>query len=136
MVAVKAENILLCVLRDFTPIHSMPLCMKKFSISHLSFFSILGFNRPTISQTATLPPQGPAIPSFPGQHPPPYPNSQPPVMPPPSFPPGSQVSAVPPPLPPRRPPMPASEPATDATAAAAFTMPNILKDFPMLNDLK
>ncbi|KAK3777036.1 hypothetical protein RRG08_008889 [Elysia crispata] len=94
---------------------------------------ILGFNRPTISQTAALPPQAPGIPSFPGHHPPPYPNSQPPVMPPPSFP-GNQMSAVPPPLPPRRPPMPASEPVTDSSST--FAVPNILKEFPMLNDLK
>ncbi|RUS85202.1 hypothetical protein EGW08_007028 [Elysia chlorotica] len=94
---------------------------------------ILGFNRPTISQTAALPPQGPGIASFPGQHPP-YPNSQSPVMPPPSFP-GGQMSAVPPPLPPRRPPMPISEPVPDSTPPA-FAVPNILKEFPMLSDLK
>lgn len=95
---------------------------------------ILGFNRPTISQTAASPPQGSGILSFPGHHPLPYPSSQSPVMPHPNFA-GSQMSAVPPPLPPRRPPMPANESVTDSTPAN-FCVPNILNEFPLLNDLK
>ncbi|GFR90672.1 vacuolar protein sorting-associated protein 37A-like [Elysia marginata] len=96
---------------------------------------ILGFNRPTISQTAASPPQGSGIISTPAPPLPPYPNSQPPVMPPPNFQ-GNQVSPVPPPLPPRRPPMPANESVANSTPAATFAVPNILSEFPMLNDLK
>ncbi|GFN82167.1 vacuolar protein sorting-associated protein 37a-like [Plakobranchus ocellatus] len=95
---------------------------------------ILGFNKPTISQTAALPAQGSALSSFPGQLPLPYPNNQPPVMPPPNFQ-GNQPLVIPPPLPPRRPPIP-TDAMADSNVSSSFSMPNILNEFPSLKDMK